>query len=408
MTKDISKVEKEWYEPLLSLLNYCKRADYKGYDVGDGLEAWILRHTPLSKSKYVRFLFVQLTGHRISFINLRPLLGIKTYHNAKGISLFLNAYCNLYDLVNAGYDIPLSKQAILSEVRYLADLLISLGNRDYGGIGWGYPLLWQSLSFSFPANTPTAVASSFAVDALFHTYEVTKEPKYRDTALDCANFVVNSLRRTPTKDGGFYFSYAPMDGNNGVYNASLLAARILLQCNKYKPSPKNVELAKEAVNTVLRAQNNDGSWAYGILERQSWIDNFHTGYNLEALDAYQKLTGDNQYSENLEKGLAFMVNNHFDSNHIPKYFHNKQYPIDIHCCGEIFVVLNKLNAFKKNEKLADDVYSWTMANMRDSKRGYFYHQKRKHITNKASLMRWSNAFMANALSYYLKSKVSQQ
>ena len=33
--------------------------------------------------------------------------------------------------------------------------------------------------------------------------------------------------------------------------------------------------------------------------------------------------------------------------------------------------------------------------------GYFYYQKHRFYTNKISYMRWSNAFMFNALSLYL-------
>lgn len=392
------------YKPLLRLKEYCENRNFKGYDVGDGAEAWLMRKTPLKKSAFFRFLFVQLTGHRLAFINLRPLLGIKTYHNAKGIALFLNAYCNIYEVVKAGNDLGLSEDKLINDINRLADLLINLGNRKYGGIGWGYPIVWQSTDFCFPPDTPTAVASSFAVDALFHAYEITKIEKYKDTALECADFVVSSLGRQKEEKGGFYFTYSPIPGNNGVFNASMLACRILLQCNKYKTNPNSVDLARQAMSTCVKEQKEDGSWVYGILPKQKWIDNFHTGYNLEALWEYQVLTGDLQYSNQLAKGADFMIKNHFDENHVPKYFHNKQFPIDIHCCGEIFVVLNKLGLFEQNEQLADDVYLWTIDNMQDRRDGYFYFQKRKYILNRASLMRWSNAFMMNALSYYLKSK----
>ena len=35
------------------------------------------------------------------------------------------------------------------------------------------------------------------------------------------------------------------------------------------------------------------------------------------------------------------------------------------------------------------------------KRGYFYYQLKPGISSKIPYMRWSNAFMFNALSYYL-------
>ncbi len=46
---------------------------------------------------------------------------------------------------------------------------------------------------------------------------------------------------------------------------------------------------------------------------------------------------------------------------------------------------------------------WTIANMQH-KKGYFYYQIKKGMSSKISYMRWSNAFMFNAMAhYYLKS-----
>ena len=39
--------------------------------------------------------------------------------------------------------------------------------------------------------------------------------------------------------------------------------------------------------------------------------------------------------------------------------------------------------------------------MQDNK-GYFYYQYRKGLSSKISYMRWSNAFMFNAMAHYLK------
>ena len=68
-------------------------------------------------------------------------------------------------------------------------------------------------------------------------------------------------------------------------------------------------------------------------------------------------------------------------------------------------ILYKLVLYKENEKLAEQVYTWTMNNMWSKKKHYFYFQHHKWFVNKAPLMRWSQAFMFNALSYYEKSKI---
>ena len=60
---------------------------------------------------------------------------------------------------------------------------------------------------------------------------------------------------------------------------------------------KYKDAARESVEACVDAQKNDGSWVYGELPVQNWIDSFHTGYNLEALSYYQKFTGDYGFSK---------------------------------------------------------------------------------------------------------------
>lgn len=72
-----------------------------------------------------------------------------------------------------------------------------------------------------------------------------------------------------------------------------------------------------------------------MLPVQSWVDSFHTGYNLDALIAYQELTGDNKYRKYIEKGFEYYIQNFFEANGMPKYYDNRTYPIDIHCPGQV-------------------------------------------------------------------------
>lgn len=51
----------------------------------------------------------------------------------------------------------------------------------------------------------------------------------------------------------------------------------------------------------------------------------------------------------------------------PKYYHNKTYPIDIHCPAQLFATLYSLKKFNKHKKLAERVMNWTIRNMQDKK-----------------------------------------
>ena len=71
------------------------------------------------------------------------------------------------------------------------------------------------------------------------------------------------------------------------------------------PSEEYKELARKSIVASVKAQKKDGSWVYGLLENQGWIDSFHTGYNLDGMYAYQEITGDYSFEENIKKGLSF-------------------------------------------------------------------------------------------------------
>ena len=140
-----------------------------------------------------------------------------------------------------------------------------------------------------------------------------------------------------------------------------------------------------------------------MLPVQSWIDSFHTGYNLDGLIAYEEQTGDKSFHENIERGFDYYIKNFFEPDGCPKYYDNQKYPIDIHCPGQLPVTLYRLHRYGEYSELVDKGLKWTIANMQDRK-GYFYYQLKQGISSKIPYMRWSNAFMFNAMSYYFLSK----
>lgn len=392
-----SKLKSKIESSFLKLKSYCEAEKFAGWDPYDGLNSKIFNALPLKHWDVARLAWIQ--SFKRSPVNFRKLLLVPKQHNAKGIGLFLLGYCNLYDLASKDKTTFGNKEELLSKINELANLLNRLKNPNFSGACWGYNFPWQSRRlFLFPKDTPTVVATTFCVEALFKAYDVTKNKTYKSLALSAADFVMNDLNRTP-HHSGFLFSYSPYKGNNTVYNASLLGAKTLSLCYKYSGEKLYKDTAELAVRSACDGQLNDGSWPYGLLKTQSWIDNFHTGYNLDAISVYQNCTGDNQFEGNLNKGFDYYIENFFEKNGIPKYYHNKTYPIDIHCPGQLFVTLSKLNEFKNNKVLADSVLNWAIQNMQSPK-GFFYYQIKKRLSSKISYMRWSNAFMFNAMTYY--------
>ncbi|WP_278372256.1 delta-aminolevulinic acid dehydratase [Segatella bryantii] len=374
------------------LKKYCEKEDYKGWDPYDGLNSKVFNATPLKNNWFCRLLMIQL--FKRNPFNLRYLFGIDKDYNAKGIGLFVQGYVNLCKI---------DKDKYISKLKYVADLLVELQSTGYHGACWGYNFPWQRRKdFLFPSYTPTVVATNFCATALFEAYEITKDERYLNIALTSADFVLKDLHRSKV-EGGEMFSYSPLPGHDTVFNASLLGSRILSYCYKYTKKEEYKDAARSSVAACCHYQQEDGSWAYGIKETDSWIDSFHTGYNLDGLIAYEELCDDKSFHENIIKGFEYYVKNFFLENGEPKYYNKQQYPIDIHCPGQLFVTLSRLHKFKEYETLAEKVLQWTENNMQD-KKGYFYYQLKKGISSKIPYMRWSNAFMFCALTYFLIEK----
>lgn len=372
------------------LIGYCEKEQYKGYDPYDGLNSRLFQNIPfLPKKRFPRLAWIQL--FKKLPVNLRPLVGVKKDYNAKGLGLFLSGYVNLSKIEG------LDKH--LDNINFFASKLIELKSPGYSGNCWGYNFPWESKAFYQPRFTPTVVASTFVANALIDAYEVTGNQRFLGEGISTKDFILKDLNRTVNANGNFVFSYSPFD-NTSVFNASLLGARLLSRIYSYTKEEELAETAKKAIAYCCEYQNEDGSWYYSTLPFHQWIDNFHTGFNLECMLDYRKFTGDHSFDAYIDKGMKYYLETFFDEEGRSAYYNNSLYPIDIHAPSQLFVTLHKAGNFGENRKLAEKVLEWTVKNMQ-SPEGYFYYQKRKYITNKIPYMRWSQAWIFYGLTYYL-------
>lgn len=398
-----NKVDDILLDSLLLLKKYCEKEQFKGWDPYDGLNSKLFMSIPgLKNNSFYRLAVIQL--FKRNPINLRKIALIPKDYNAKGVGLFLQGYCNLYEAIKRNSELSSifgTTQEIEKQIDSLATLLISLRSKgNYHGACWGYNFDWQNRTgFNFPKYTPTVVATCFCATALFSAFEITKNQEYLETALSSAKFVIEDLHRSEC-NGAFLFSYSPLKGHETVYNASLLGSKLLSKCYKYTSDEEYKVLARESVKACCAGQQESGAWVYGMLPVQQWVDSFHTGYNLDALNDYEQLTCDIAFHSYLEKGFDYYIKNFFEEDGCPKYYDNKTYPIDIHCPAQLFVTLARLGKFSENKVLAEKVLGWTIKNMQ-STNGYFYYQLKKGVNSKIPYMRWSNAFMFYSLTYYL-------
>lgn len=381
----------EFTESLNRLRIYCETEKFKGYDPYDGLNSSLFQAIPgLSKSRIARLVWIQF--FKRSPINLRPITGVKKEYNPKAMGLFLASYCMLYRTE--------TKQEYLDKMNFFIENINSSVSKGYSGACWGYNFDWQARAFFQPKGTPTVVASVFIANALLDAYEITKQDTLLKTARSTCDFILKDLNRTYDDKNNFAFSYSPLD-KSVVFNASLLGSRLLSRVYSFTNEKELVKAAQRSVAYCCSYQKTDGSWGYGTLPFHQWVDNFHTGYNLECISDYVKYTGDNVYLDNVKQGLNYYLSAFFTNEGVPKYYNNSVYPIDVHAPAQMVVTLAKLGRFHEYKELMDRVLHWTIKNMQ-SKKGFFYYQINKFFSSKIPYMRWAQAWMFYALSTYTK------
>jgi len=313
--------------------------------------------------------------------------------NPKGIALFLSA------LIKSS-NIGLVDEK--NEIAAMADKLIALRSPDKIYSCWGYNFDWQTRSILVPKGTPNIICSTAAANALLDAYEQMRKPLWLEAAVSTADFILNVLLHRESSSQA-WFRYTPL-GQTRVHNANLLGAAFLCRIGLITDRNLLFEPALEAALYSVGKQHEDGSWHYGELPSQKWIDNFHTGFNLVALKRIAEYSGTAEHDEAIRRGFKFYRDHFFREDGAPRYFHNATYPIDIHSVAQSVITLIEFKGLVQgNIPLTHSVLSWGLRNMWDP-RGFFYYQKLPYFTVRIPFMRWSQAWMLLALSTFLEAQ----
>lgn len=372
----------------LALLDYCRKNNWAGYDPYDALNSRLYLMLPFLHSRWPRLVLTQALKR--SVVNIRPLAGIPKTQNAKAIGLFAEALLKLSRL-------GLIESA--TEIEQMARRIIELRSPGVPYFAWGYSFPWQTRTIVVPREAPNLVCSTFVANSLVSLYQATERAEYLDAAMSAANYIVNDLFWTEGTTASF--SYPLRSEKSRIHNANFLAAALLCRIAAYVPNDRFMEVAFKAARYSASRQREDGSWHYGELPTQQWIDNFHTGYNLCALRDIGVYANTNEFEDHVRRGYQFYVEHFFRGDGVARYFHDATYPIDVHCVAQSLITLSELRSrHPESSKLAERVYDWAVQNMYD-RQGYFYYRVLRSCKIRTPYMRWGQAWMLLALATWL-------
>jgi N-acetylglucosaminyldiphosphoundecaprenol N-acetyl-beta-D-mannosaminyltransferase len=195
---------------------------------------------------------------------------------------------------------------------------------------FGYPFDVQTRWSFYPAATPNAVVTSFAVMTLRRAAPKLGE-EYAHAAREAAEWICEALHTEGTR----YFAYHPLS-RSLIHNANVLAATSVLDVLGHDPSARG--LAMEALATTLEAQNPDGSWPYGTESNLQFVDSYHTGYVLWKLaDSAVEVP-----HEALSAGARFYRAHFFRPDGGATLWPDRTHPEDAHSAGTALTTLSAL------------------------------------------------------------------
>lgn len=382
----------ELRESLLKLEKWIVGNDYSAYDTFDGLSSPLAPVLTLNHP-FLRRVWQQAI--RRFPLNLRPLLGIKPSQGSKAMGFFAQGYLRLYQATG--------ETEYRNKMRQCLDWLVAHRCPEFEGYAWGNHFDYESRGGRIPKGTSTVVWTSLIGHAFLDAYDAFSEEQDLRVARGVAEFITNELGWIDTGPD-ICLNYIPANegkpakGEYGIHNSNVLGAGLLARVHSHRPNPRYVEIAGKAVAFTVRDQLPNGAWYYGNHPRWHWVDSFHTGYNLEAIDHYTRGAGDAQFQAALEKGYRFFINTFFGEDGTPRYYDYKTRPLDIQCASQgIQTLVNLRTLNERSVPTALKVAHWTIANMQDQS-GYFYYRKYPLITNKTATLHWGQATMFAAFA----------
>jgi hypothetical protein len=358
------------------------------------LNSRIFEALPFLNSRLPRLALIQ--AFKRSPINLRPISLVPKTQNPKAIALFL---ASLIKLIRAGQECD---QRLL---QYFVDRLVAMRSPSPYWC-WGYSFPWQTRTKLVPRNTPNLVCTTFVADALLDAYELSNDERHLNMAVSAARYLVNDLYWFDGSTATFCYPLPSI--RSRVHNANFLAAALLCRIAKHTGEMAFVKPALETARYSASRQLEDGSWYYGEEASQRWIDNFHTGYNLCALQTIADCGITEEFSASARRGFQFYRRHFIEPNGAVRYFHDREYPVDIHCVAQSIITLINLKHLAEDSiAIAESIFRWAMENMWNGD-GFFYYKKFRAHTIRTSYMRWSQAWMLLAMSVLLNDARSRR
>jgi len=356
---------------------------YRGYEPFDGLSSWF---RPLTfDNLFAKRLLLQLI--RQSPVNLRPLMGVTPKESTKGRGYMAHGYLFRHRATG--------DRSALAKAEACLDWLDAHKCPRFPAHSWSNHFDFASRGGSYTSNDPIIVWTALIGQAYLEAYEQTRNPRWLQIADSVCGWIM-ALPREHTEHGDCISYLAHVQST--IHNSNMLGAAMLARTAKHTGNQEYLLVARSAMEYSCSRQRPDGSWWYAEAPDHHWIDNFHTGYNLDSLKGYIESTGDETWRPNLRRGLVFLQEHFFEDDGCPKYYHNRRYPVDSQCAAQAVETLASFAALDPScLDLSLKVARWTIANMQ-GRDGHFYYRIYPLMKARTPMLHWAQATLFKGLA----------
>lgn len=386
-TQDWNSTFDKVMKSIEALDGWLVKNDFQGYEPFDGLSSCF---RVLTFGNWFAERVLQQVVLRCPF-HIRPYIGVHPRQSTKGMGFLARAYYRLASLTR--------EPAYLDKATDCLTWLTAHSSTGYSGACWGNEFDYAARPFQLSKHTPTLVWTSHIGQAFLDGYARTGDSRYLATARSVRDFILTDLARLET-DEGICFSYVPFK-EAYIHNANMLGAAFLARLARLTGDPEAAALAFEAMRYSCARQLPDGAWYYAEEPAYHWIDNWHTGYNLDSLKCFIESTDNAPFREHLDRGFAFYRNHFVEEDGRPKYYHDRLHVVDIQAAAHSIDTLSHFSDMDASAlELAAKAACWTIDHMQDES-GYFYYRKLRWKTVRIPMLHWGQATMMCALSHFL-------
>lgn len=273
---------------------------------------------------------------------------------------------------------------------------------------WGYPFDWVTRNGVIKAGTPLITSTPYCYEAFLHLYQIESRDEWKEILLSIARHAATDIKDFPVSERASSCSYTPFD-NGGVINAAAYRSFLLTSASHFFQREGFLKIAQRNLAFVLEAQNPDGSWYYATDGVRDFVDHFHTCFVMKALAKIHSLTNDEATAEALARGVAYYLNNLFDTQGLPKPFSKAPrltvYKRELYDCAEcINLCLLLRDRFPQLNTTLETVVTGILSDWIKPD-GSFRSRQLRFGWDNFPMHRWAQSQMFRSLAFYMVTSV---